>query len=82
MNKIKYRIVPPVSNAKYEIKYDKRPSDFSALTIWAMPDELNFAIHQLEDAKRPYCIEYRLPSNNDNRVRVWTKSFTGSNWGG
>ena len=78
MSKIKYRIVPAVSNAKYEIEYDKRPTEFSALTIWAIPDELNFAIQQLEDAKRIYCIENH-PSN-DNRVRVWSKSFTGFNW--
>ena len=79
MNKIKNRIVPAVSNAKYEIKFDKRPTEFSALTVWAMPDELNFAVQQLEDAKRTYCIENHSP-NNDT-VRVWTKRFTGANWG-
>jgi len=80
MNKIKNRIVPPVSNAEYEIKFDKRPTEFSALTIWAMPDELNFAVQQLEDAKREYCIEHRTSNNNDNKVRVWSKSYTGFNW--
>ena len=56
MSKTKTRIVPPVSNAEYEIKFDKRPTEFSALTVWAMPDELNFAVQQLEDSKRTYCI--------------------------
>ena len=79
MSKIKNRIVPAVSNAKYEIKFDKRPTEFSALTVWAVPDELNFAVSQLEDAKRTYCVEHHLP--NDGRVRVWTKRFTGENWG-
>ena len=78
MSKIKYRIVPAVSNAKYKIDYDKRPTDFSALTIWAIPDELNFAVQQLEDSKRTYCIEHHSPE--DGRVRVWSKSFTGFNW--
>ena len=78
MNKIKNRIVPAVSNAKYEIEYDKRPTEFSALTIWAIPDELNFAVQQLEDSKRTYCIEHHSP--NDGRIRVLTKSFTGFNW--
>ena len=80
MSKIKNRIVPAVSNAKYEIKFDKRPTEFSALTVWAIPDELNFAVQQLEDAKRTYCIENHSP--NYGRVRVWTKRFTGANWGG
>jgi len=80
MSKTKTKIVPPDSNGKYEIKYSKRPSYFSALTIWALPKELNFAIRQLEDSKRAYCIEHHIPS--DNRIRVWTKSYTGSNWGG
>ena len=78
MSKTKTRIVPPVSNAEYEIKFDKRPTEFSALTVWAMPDELNFAVQQLEDSKRTYCIEHYSP--NDGRVRVWSKSFTGFNW--
>ena len=78
MSKIKNRIVPPVVNAKYEIEYDKRPTGFSALTVWAMPDELNFAGQQLEDSKRTYCIEHHSPSNG--RIRVWSKSFTGFNW--
>ena len=78
MSKIKNRIVPPVVNAKYEIEYDKRPTGFSALTVWAMPDELNFAVQQLEDSKRTYCIEHHSPSNG--RIRVWSKSFTGFNW--
>ena len=78
VNKIKNKIVPPVVNAKYEIKFDKRPTEFSALTIWAMPDELNFAVKQLEDSERIYCIEHHTP--NDGRVRVWSKSFTGFNW--
>ena len=82
MSKVKYRIVPAVSNAKYKIDYDKRPTDFSALTIWAMPDELYYAVNQLQSAKRTYCIEYRPPSNSDDKIRVWTKSYTGSNWGG
>ena len=80
MNRMKYRIVPAVSDAKYEIEYSERPSNFGALTIWAIPDELNFAVQQLEDAKRKYCIEHRLSSNNDNKIRVWSKSFTGFNW--
>ena len=79
MNKIKDRIVPAVSNAKYEIKFGKRPTEFSALTVWAVPDEINFAVRQLEDSERTYCIEHHLP--NDGRVRVWTKRFTGENWG-
>ena len=78
MNKTKNRIVPAVSNAKYKIDYNKRPTEFSALTIWALPDELNFAVQQLEDSKRTYCIEHHSPS--DGRVRVWSKSFTGFNW--
>tara|TARA_R100001086_G_C11715595_1_gene225422 strand:- start:24 stop:278 length:255 start_codon:yes stop_codon:yes gene_type:complete len=80
MSKTKKKIVPPVSNAEYEIEYDKRPTEFSALTVWALPDELNFAVRQLEDAKRTYCVEHHLPE--DGRVRVWTKRFTGTNWGG
>ena len=80
MSKIKNRIVPAVSNAKYEIKFGKRPTEFSALTVWAVPDEINFAVRQLEDSERTYCIEHHLP--NDGRVRVWTKRFTGENWGG
>ena len=79
MSKIKNRIVPAVSNAKYEIKFGKRPTEFSALTVWAVPDEINFAVRQLEDSERTYCIEHHLP--NDGRVRVWTKRFTGENWG-
>ena len=78
MSKTKTRIVPAVSNAKYKIDYNKRPTEFSALTIWALPDELNFAVQQLEDSKRAYCIEHHSP--NDGRVRVWSKSFTGFNW--
>ena len=81
MNRIKYRIVPALSDAKYEIEYSERPSNFGALTIWAIPDELNFAIQQLEDTKRKYCIEHCLSSDNDNKIRVWTKRFTGENWG-
>ena len=73
-------IVPPDSNSKYELKFDKRPSSFSALTIWAMPDELYFAINQLQNSKRTYCIEYRPPNNSDDKIRVWTQSFTGCNW--
>ena len=80
MSKSKNGIVPPVSNGEYKIEYNKRPSEFRALTIWALPDELDFAVSQLEDAKRTYCIEHH--SSNDNRVRVWTKSFVGTNWGG
>ena len=75
-------IVPPDSNSKYELKFDKRPSNFRALTIWAMPDELYYAVNQLQSAKRIYCIEYRPSSNSDDKIRVWTKSYTGSNWGG
>ena len=78
MSRINNRIVPPVSNPKHEIKYSKRPTGFSVLTIWGMPDELNFAVQQLEDSKRAYCIEHHSP--NDGRVRVWSKSFTGFNW--
>ena len=73
-------VVPPDSNSKYELKFDKRPSSFSALTIWAMPDELYFAINQLQNSKRTYCIEYRPPNNSDDKIRVWTQSFTGCNW--
>ena len=82
MSKSKNGIVPPVSNVEYEVKFNKRPSNFSALTIWAMPDELDFAINQLKNAKRPYSIEYRPPSSGDDKIRVWTKSYTGTNWGG
>ena len=80
MSNIKYRIVPPVSKPKYKIEHNKKPPEFSALTIWATPNELNFAIQQLEDAKRTYCIEHHLP--DDGRIRVWSKCFTGENWGG
>ena len=80
MHKSKNRIVPAVSVPKYKIKHSKRPPYFSALTVWALPKELNFAIRQLEDSKRAYCIEHHIPS--DNRIRVWTKSYTGSNWCG
>ena len=82
MSKSKNGIVPPVSNVEYEVKFNKRPSNFSALTIWAMPDELDFAINQLKNAKRPYSIEYRPHSSSDDKIRVWTKSFVGTNWGG
>ena len=82
MSKSKNGIVPPDSTIEYEVKFDKRPSNFSALTIWAMPDELDFAINQLKNAKRPYSIEYRPPSSSDDKIRVWTKSFVGTNWGG
>ena len=78
MSKVKDRIVPPVSDTKHEIEYAERPSNFSALTVWALPNELNFAVQQLEDSKRTYCIEHHLP--DDDRIRVWTKSFTGMNW--
>ena len=75
-------IVPPDSNSKYELKFDKRPSGFSALTVWETPDKLYTAIKQLQSAKRTYCIEYRPSSNSDDKIRVWTKSFVGTNWGG
>jgi len=80
MSKSKDVIVPPDSNSKYELKFDKRPSGFSALTIWAMPDELYYAINQLQSSKRTYCIEYRPPNNSDDKIRVWTQSYTGCNW--
>jgi hypothetical protein len=80
MSEIKNKIVPPVLNHKHEIKYSEKPSNFSVLTIWETPDKLSFAVQQLEDAKRKYCIEHHLP--NDGKVRVWTKRFTGLNWGG
>jgi len=78
MSKTKNEIVPPVSNGEYKIEYDKRPPEFSALTVWALPDELDFAVRQLEDSKRTYCIEHHSP--DDNRIRVWTKSFIGHYW--
>ena len=78
MRRKKNRIVPAVSDAKYKIKYSKRPPEFRALTVWALPDELNFAVSQLEDSKRTYCIEHHSP--DDNRIRVWTKSFIGHYW--
>ena len=80
MSKSKDVIVPPDSDSKYELKFDKRPSGFSALTIWAMPDELYYAINQLQSSKRTYCIEYRPPNNSDDKIRVWTQSYTGCNW--
>ena len=80
MSKSKDVILPPDSNSKYELKFDKRPSGFSALTIWAMPDELYYAINQLQSSKRTYCIEYRPPNNSDDKIRVWTQSYTGCNW--
>ena len=78
MSKTKNEIVPPVSNGEYKIEYDKRPPEFSALTVWALPDELDFAVQQLEDSERTYCIEHH--SLSDGRVRVWTKSFIGHYW--
>ena len=78
MSKTKNEIVPPVSKGEYKIEYDKRPPEFSALTVWALPDELDFAVQQLEDSERTYCIEHHSP--DDNRIRVWTKSFIGHYW--
>ena len=80
MSEIKNRVVPPVPNPEHEIKYSKRPASFSVLTVWAIPDYLNFAVRQLEDAKRAYCIENHIP--DDGMVRIWTKRYTGENWGG
>ena len=80
MSRAKCRIVPPVVNAKYEVEYGKRPTNFSVLTVWPPPDELNFVIRQLEDAKREYCIEHHTSNSKDNNIRVWSKSFTGFNW--
>ena len=71
------RVVPPVIGGLHEIVHNKRPPEFSHLSAWDKPDDLNSMIRQLEDAKKPYSIERLLVNGRSKKIRVWSQTFKG-----
>ena len=61
-----------MNNSKYEIPFEKRLPSFSTITIWERPENLQFAINQLDARGKKYSIEKRK-----SLIRVWSESNVG-----
>ena len=50
-----------------EVEFSKKPKDWQTITSWDTPENLEFAVDQLERSQKPYSTE-----KNGKQIRIWS----------